>query len=68
MRKTPSYSLYKCRAGASVADQINFTRSDKNERLFFSLSYRELVKVREVRHVYLSVYSYHICIFIYIFI
>lgn len=35
VRKIPSYSLYKCRAGASVANQINLLWSDKGATPYF---------------------------------
>lgn len=39
-KKPPSYSLYKCRAGASVADQIDFYLEVTKRRHFFFSCYK----------------------------
>lgn len=69
VRKIPSYSLYKCRAGASVANQINLLWSDKGATsyFFFLLCKSWLRSGRLDMYISLSIFISYMYIYIYIY-
>lgn len=67
-KKPPSYSLYKCRAGASAADQIDFyLEVTKGDTFFFFYPViREQVRSGRLGK-YISLYIYIVYVYLYVY-